>query len=107
MAGSGTVRRRLIPAGPDRLLPGGDEKPSLVVSGVFPLLAGAVCMGCAPGEHVAWRLSPDKIEGAAPMAKWIAAPAAFWVASPRALLRLAAAPPRPTQASTSPAGGPA
>jgi hypothetical protein len=33
--------------------------------GVFPLLADAVCMGCAPGEHIAWRISPDWIEGAA------------------------------------------
>jgi hypothetical protein len=31
----------------------------MVISGVFPLMADAVCMGCALGEHIAWRISPD------------------------------------------------
>ena len=65
MAGSGTILRRVLTDRPGGLLPGGDKKPSVAISGVFRLLADAVCMGCAPGEHVAWRIPRDRIEAAA------------------------------------------
>jgi hypothetical protein len=59
VAGGGTVGRRVIAAGLD--WPGlrDDDKSSMTVSGVFPLIAGAVYMGCTPSERIARRPFPD------------------------------------------------
>jgi hypothetical protein len=48
-----------LPAGQERQPPHLDIKSSMTGFGVFLLVAGAICLGCAPSAHGAWWLSPE------------------------------------------------
>jgi cell wall-associated NlpC family hydrolase len=74
--------------------------------GVFLLVAGAVCMGCAPGAHSSWWLLPEPDFRGLPVFKWLAAGTAAMVVFPLALLFLVSAAAVPSAAGASLAGGP-
>src|SRR5258708_20284463 len=74
--------------------------------GVFLLVADAVCMGCAPGAHTTWWLSPEPDTRGCPVFKWLAAIAVVVVGLPLALLFLVSAGAVPSAARTGLAGSP-